>query len=231
MKSSIITSLQVTAMMFIAVLSISQGNAQGVSQVGNNSIFKYMGLEASFGVRNFTLESDIAELQQLKIMEEGGAAAFIFGNNFSRIAAKVGLYYSTAGTKRTIDQLELELNANIYLLKALRIPAEKADIYFLTGFSNQYLKFFGHYIGEDERANNNGGSGREPYLGKISTSNINLGLGIEYRLQAEREFIHFFAEGKTIFEVSSAANIAPFSNTSVEDFYTINVGVRFGRIK
>lgn len=230
---SIFKMLQVTAALLVLCFSTQNSWAQHDHQViknESNSLFKYRGLEAGFGVRNFTLSSDVPELQKFAVTEEGGTAAFIFGNNFSRIATSVGLYYSTAGTKRTIDQLEVAIDVNLYLLKALNIPSNKVDVYLLTGLSNQHLKFFGHYIDESERANKKAGA-REPYLGKITTSNVNLGFGVEYKLEAESEFIHFFAEGHTSYAVSAKAEIQPLSNTGIENNYALNIGVRFGKIK
>lgn len=195
-----------------------------------NTIFKYRGIEAALGSRHFLLQSDIPELKDLMVNEEGGSAAFIFGNNYSRIVARVaGLYYSNSTTNRTIDLFEMELNSNLYILKALQLPAKKIDAYVLTGIGNQHIKFYGHYIDKNERANKSSAAGREPYLGKITTTNINVGIGIEYKMEADRDFIHFFAEGKTRFHLNSSADADAFANTSTEDFYAVNVGVRFGR--
>lgn len=196
----------------------------------NKSIFKYRGIEASLGMRHFVLKSELPELNGLNVVEEGGSAAFVCGNNFSRIVLRLaGLYYSTSSTARTIDMLDMELNGHIYPLRALRIPSNRVDLYFLTGLSNQYLKFYGKYIDKSARAERKGTPGNEPYLGKVQNISANIGLGIEYSLENERDFIHLFVEGKTAFPLTTTAGIIPLKNTGLEDFYAINIGVRVGR--
>lgn len=212
-------------------------SGQGVSpdtevEEENNSIFKYKGIEASLGTRHFFLESDIPEISNLQVIEEGGSAAFTFGNNYSRIAVRlIGLYYSSAGTNRTIDMLEMELSSNIYALKALRIPSKKFDLYVITGISNQFLKFYGHYVDKAARAESKGAAGREPYLGKISMINLQLGVGVEYKIERESDFVHLFFEGKSGTSLTAAADAEVFENTGVENMYALNIGVRFGRKK
>ncbi|ELR72457.1 hypothetical protein C900_01540 [Fulvivirga imtechensis AK7] len=216
-------------------------NAQGLSssqdvssdirvEEENNSIFKYRGIEASLGTRHLFLESDIPEISNLEVLQEGGNAAFTFGNSYSRITLRlIGLYYSAASISRTIDMLEMELSSNIYAFKAMHIPSDRFDFYFLTGVSNQLLRFYGHYIDKADRAESKGAAGREPYLGRISMINLNLGVGIEYKIERERDFVHVFLEGKSGFPLSTVADTEAFDNTRIEDIYALNIGVRFGR--
>lgn len=223
-------------MFFVMAFPFFEASAQfepeEVVEEESNSIFSHRGMEASFGMRTFILESDVPELDALQVYEEGGSAAFIFGNSYSRIVARVaGLYYSNAATKRTVDLFEVEINSNIYLLKAMQLPSRKADAYVLAGLNNQSIKFFGHYIDAAERVRPGKSPGREPFLGSINTTNVNLGLGVEYHIQAENDFVHFFVEVKTVLQLGESANIKSLENTSIKDPYAINVGVRFGRRK
>lgn len=223
-----------TTFLVVAFFSFYHANAQDITEdveeEESNSFFSHRGIEASIGMRQFTLKSDVPELSNLQVLEEGGSAAFVCGNSYSRLVVRVaGLYYSNSSTRRTIDLLEMEINSNIYILKALNIPAKKVDAYVLAGISNQHMKFFGHYIDKSNRAEKKGAAGREPYLGRINTTNINLGIGIEYKMQAERDFVHIFVEAKTHFELASSTDVTPLENTSIGDFYGVNLGVRFGR--
>ncbi|UII33818.1 hypothetical protein LVD17_08315 [Fulvivirga ulvae] len=234
---SIRNFLRALAIFFVMAFSFFEACAQYepeavLEEEESNSIFSHKGIEASFGMRNFTLESDVTELDRLNVFEEGGSAAFIFGNTYSRIVARLaGLYYSNSATKRTIDLFEVEINSNVYLLKALQLPAKKADAYVMAGLNNQSMKFYGHYIEEADRVEKQRGVGREPFLGSINTTNINIGIGLEYRIQAERDFVHFFAEAKTGIQLRASANIKRLENTSIEKPYAVNMGVRFGRRK
>ena len=233
-KGSVTTIFRASAIFLVMAIPFFEADAQyepeEVVEEENNSIFSHKGIEVSFGARNFMLKSDVPELNNLDVSEEGGSAAFIFGNTYSRIVARLaGLYYSNSATKRTIDLVEMEINSNVYLLRAMQLPAKKADAYFLAGLSHQSMKFYGHYIDKTERAEKEGSPGREPFLGTINTTNLNLGFGMEYRIQAERDFVHFFAEAKTNFQLGASANINSFENTSIENPYALNVGVRFGR--
>lgn len=221
-----LVTLQVVLILSILFLIglLNKTNAQFL----NDYMFKYRGIEAAFGAKTFKITSDIPEVSNLSVVQEGGSAGFIFGNDYSHVGLRVlGLYYS--GQKRTIDMMEFELNSNVYLLQAFNVQNTPFEVYAITGVSNQHVKFFGHYINEEQRQGTVTKKGAEPYLGKIVNVNLNLGVGVEYRLWSDFDFLHFFAEAKTTFSMSTDHDVQAFENTSLADSYALNIGVRFGK--
>ncbi len=64
------------------------------SLISNAQAFKeetfYKGFETSFGIRNYKLNSNIKELNQVTVGLEGGRVGVVFGNEIVR--ANVGLF-------------------------------------------------------------------------------------------------------------------------------------------
>src|SRR5690606_34553959 len=105
----------------------------------------YKGIATNFGVRSYTLTSDIPELNNLKVVQEGGNAGFIIGNDI--IQARIhglGYYYSSASTPRTVNTIEVEGLGNFYPVSAInRNYQGRLNPYVMGGVSQGFMKFHG----------------------------------------------------------------------------------------
>src|SRR5690606_3214584 len=102
------------------------------------------------------------------------------------------------------------------------------DIYTNLGLSFQSARFFGHYIAEDARPNREVKPGKEPYLGKIESLLISVGLGLEYKVLHDLDFVHLFVAGKYQVPMELAADSRAFDDTSLHKNFDLSVGLRFG---
>ncbi|HTE31520.1 MAG TPA: hypothetical protein VK666_14160 [Chryseolinea sp.] len=188
---------------------------------------KYMGLEGSFGIRSFKINSNVVQLNGMGVMQEGGSLGMIFGNDLLRAKIRAaGFYYSASGVPRTIDLFESEAILNFYPLQYIRQKQNALDIYLLGGLSMDNIKFYGQYLVADQMRINYSTSS-EPYLGKISQINASAGIGLEYQLPMEFDFVHLFMEAKYAARISGN-NSAHFKETAVKNFAAVSLGVSFG---
>ncbi|MBA4056059.1 MAG: hypothetical protein C0490_15195 [Marivirga sp.] len=192
---------------------------------------KYMGFEVAFGVRAFNINSNIAAINDLAVVEEGGSLGLIFGNDYLRGKIRAaGFYYSGAKVPRTVDLFESEGLINFYPLQYLRKSKAALDIYLIGGVTVDNIKFYGHYL-NDDKAKINYSVTNEPYLGKRTQVNATGGIGLEYQLPMEYDFVHLFAEAKYAKPFQSSSNNESFRNTTTSDLSSISVGVSFGIIR
>jgi len=190
--------------------------------------FKYMGFEGTFGARSFKINSSITQLNQMAVLGQGGTLGLVFGNDILRTKVRAaGFYYSSSSTPRTIDLFESEALLNFYPLEYFRRYENALDIYLIGGVGIDNIKFYGHYLSEDTQKVNYS-TNDEPYLGKLSQINLTGGLGLEYQLTINDDFVHLFAEAKYGRALHSSADRVAFENTSIKDFSSINIGVSFG---
>jgi hypothetical protein len=187
---------------------------------------RYIGFEGTFGVRSFTIKSDVPEVNHLQVVEEGGSAGIVIGNNVFKASARIlGFYYSISSVPRTIDLFESEMVVQYYPLQRL-LRSSGMKVYVSSGVSMDKIKFYGHYLKQDEPINYS--DIREPYLGKLSQLNASVGIGFEYRLP-NVDFVHLFAEGRYGIPIQSTSSTKAFANTTIKNFTSISVGVSFGR--
>jgi len=186
----------------------------------------YAGLEGTFGVRLFRLSSDIKQLNDLKVVEEGGSLGIIVGNDYIRSKARLaGFYYSSPSTPRTINMFETEVVTNVYPLQFFRTHKQVVDMYITTGISFNNLRFFGNYLQQDGFVNNS--DINEPFIGKINQVIGVVGFGTEYHIPIKKDFLHLFAEGRFGKPVQANSSTA-LKNTKVGDYTSITLGISFG---
>ena len=186
---------------------------------------KYIGFQVSFGDRSFKLNSNIKKIDQMQAGHEGGSLGIVFGNEVLKTRLRVaGVFYSNANTPQTQRLFETSVLSNFYPIAIFKNQQNaRLQPYLTAGFSLDKIKFFGTYLDNQPTS-----SGYEPYLGKISQIMAQGGIGLEYRLTNQVDFIHLFAEALFGAPIQSQASNA-FAATSIEQFTTINVGVSFGR--
>lgn len=191
----------------------------------------YKGIATNFGVRSFTLTSDIPELHNMVVLQEGGNAGFIIGNEViqGRIHA-LGYYYSAARTPRTVNTIQVEGLANFYPINAISKNSQaRFNPYIMGGVSQDFFKFHGNYLNQ-EGLPVNYSSGSEPLLGKMSATITTVGLGFEYRIKTFGTFVHIFTEARYGIPVGVKGD-NNFNNTTLSHQTSLNVGVSFGAIR
>lgn len=217
--------------LMIAILFLCLGIYSCSVQAQSFRPIKYVGFEVAFGVRAFDINSDIKELKDLHVVEEGGSLGLIFGNDYVRAKIRAaGFYYSGSKVPRTVDMFESEGLINFYPLQYLRKSKATLDIYLIGGVTMDNVKFYGHYL-IDDKAKINYSVTNEPYIGKRTQVGATGGLGIEYQLPLDYNFVHLFAEAKYSSPFQSATNNESFTNTSISDSSSISVGVSFGMVR
>ena len=186
---------------------------------------KYFGLEGSFGDRSFTLVSNIKQIDNLHGGHFGGSFGIVTGNEILKARLKAGYYFSNSNNPHTQDIYETSGSVNFYPLEFLRKHPALFHPYVAVGTSLSAIKYYGNYLNTDPY-----NSQKENYLGKMVQYKALGGIGVEMRLETDRDFVHFFAEG--FFEKSfKSSQSEVFSNTTTNSLTAINVGVSFGRKK
>jgi hypothetical protein len=186
---------------------------------------KYFGLEGSFGDRSFTLHSNINKIDNLRGGHLGGSIGIVSGTELLKARLKAGYYFSNSNNPHTQDIYETSGTINFYPLELIRNHPALFHPYIVVGTSLSAIKYYGNYLSSDPY------SGRdELYLGKMVQYKALGGIGVEMRLETDRDFVHFFAEG--FFEKGfKSTHSEVFSNTNTTNITSFNVGVSFGHKK
>lgn len=189
----------------------------------------YVGMIGGFGVRSFTVDSDIKQINNLFTSKVGGNLGIIYGTSSVKFPLTVGMYYQSIEEKRTIDLFSVEGGANVSILHLLGFKKAKLDVYTVSTVDFQSYSFMGTYVDLPEGMSRKMIMG-EPLLGKVSSINANLGAGIEYRIREDFNFIHLFAEIKKVVPLTGSSSYA-FSNTTVTNNVAVNFGLRIGTLR
>lgn len=209
----------------VLILTMFTARAQSPLDQCGPTIFA--GFNTSFGMRSFSITSDIAVLNNLKVVQEGGSLGGVFGNNFWIGEFRAGLYHSNDKTPYSIDIVEGEGMINFYPANLFSpYHQHRFDFYLSCGGSMDVMKFYGNYL--DGSKPQNFSALKQPYLGRISMLNVTAGAGIELRMQGHRDFCHFFAEIKQGMPVFSSIKREEFKNTSIKSITFVNIGVSYG---
>lgn len=197
---------------------------------GQSKPSMYKGFTAAFGTRAFTFNSDIPELHNLSVLEEGGNAGVVIGNHAIRARINIaGFYYAAARTPRTINLFETEVLANFYPMRALSTYSGIVDVYTVTGVSYDHMRFFGYYVDQPEGQKINYSAPNEPYLGRIGTTTVTAGIGLEWAvMERNNSFVHIFSEARYGFPVMTSVSKETFENTTIQKYWAVNLGVSFG---
>jgi hypothetical protein len=106
----------------------------------------FLGLEGGVGMRTFKLRSDIKEIDQLNVDEEGFNLGVLFGGNVIQSRARIGIYQSSETVYQKIDVFEVEGGLNFYPLQIKR--NQKPNYfrpYLVASLGRDKLSFFGSY--------------------------------------------------------------------------------------
>jgi|SRR5687768_11629658 hypothetical protein len=215
----------VASLILIVCLHATLSQAQGL----RNSNYRYVGFEANLGVKSTKLASDLAAINNMGVMQEGGSLGLVFGNQVVKTRLQAaGFYYSNSSVKHTVNLVESALQLNIYPIKLINKSKQAINPYISGGVDYSTMKFFGYY--DNPEAKINYSSSSAPYLGKIAATRGTVGGGIEWRLSQVSDFVHLFAEARYSWGVKRDADEL-FQNTKVANATSINVGVSFGFLR
>ena len=186
----------------------------------------YKGFEMSYGVRNFSIKSDISAINSLRVLTEGGSAGIMIGSRVVRTQLKGGFYYSASSVKRTVDIFELDASTNIYPLEA--ITKKKRTVpYVVSALLYNKLKFGGNCLEVDGTRRNRSVSD-DNYIGKLHQVNFSTGIGVTHSLYETVDYFQFFAETRYNFPFAIETQSAAFNATTSTPQLMVTVGVRFG---
>jgi hypothetical protein len=197
------------------------------STVKAQGFFKreYLGLVASFGNRSFTQNSSIKAIDNARYGHIGGSLGLVYGNEILKTRLNVlGYYCSDNNNPRTQDIYESSVTTNFYPLEFLRTSRALIHPYISAGFSRTNVKYYGTYLDGSYST-----IGDEPLLGKVLHYNLLSGIGIEMRLETDRDFMHFFVEGVLENTVSRSTSQQAFNQTTPGGITSLNLGIAFGR--
>lgn len=217
----IFRSLVVVSFVCAALTSIAQ--EQFVKR------YRYAGFEANFGSKATRLTSNIPQIHEMNVIQEGGSVGLVFGNVWLKTRLQVaGFYYSNSKVPQTVNLIESGLFVNIYPINLITQEFCALNPYVSFGGDYSSMKFFGYYA--QDNAQQNYSSSNAPYVGRMLQSRGGIATGLEWRLNRNSDFIHIFGEFRYSFNVASDAD-APLEHTKSGNATTVNLGVSFGFLK
>jgi hypothetical protein len=188
-----------------------------------------VGLEGSFGIKAFRLSSNISAINHLSVIEEGGAIGLTAGARAVRLNIRQGFYYSATVVPYTIDEIRSAGSIDFYPLQVLPKNNVRLQPYLTAGIENNIFKMYGHYGPETSSTKTvNYSTAEAPYLGKISTVQVNVGIGLAYSIREPGYFVNIFSEAKYGTAISTRTPEIFFRGTSLNNQLTVNIGVGFG---
>jgi len=93
----------------------------------------YLGFDVAFGVRSFTLRSDIRNINGMKVLEEGGSLGLlVVGNKYGRQNTS-GLLLFSGYVPHTTDLIETDANINVNPLQIIKTRFQSIEPYVTAG--------------------------------------------------------------------------------------------------
>ena len=207
---------------------MSLATNSAIAQGKQNEMTKQFGFEAFTGIQFSQLNSNLVSLNNLHMQQLGGGIGFIFSRDFWQAKIKpVGLYNSISNSQTAIKLIESSAQVNLYPIKLLlgktnRLPS----LYIAGGLARAKYKISGSYLPEGQTSTCIYDDAS--FSGSISSWNIIGGLGMEYQIQSDQEFISFFAEIKNGISAGTTTNMELFKNTSFTNFTSVHIGFKIG---
>jgi hypothetical protein len=209
---------------FVTNLQSCSVKAQGLKNFAREY---QLGFEGAFGVKNFDITSNIPQINNLHVTEEGGSLGVVVGAKALRLKVRQGYFYSSSNVAHTVDEVRSAFVANFYPLQLIVNNNFKVQPYFMGGIERNIFKMYGTY-GSENSGPLNYSLSEAPFLGKISSIVASVGAGLEYRVETPGHFVSLFAEGRYGKPVSAVSSNALFQQTSISNQFLINFGVAFG---
>lgn len=207
-----------------AILHSHSVNAQRLRRFVHASAF---GFEGSFGMKTFSLASNIPAINGLNVIEEGGNIGVAIGAKALRIRIRQGYFYSSSSVIQTVDEVRSAIAVNFYPLQVLTGNDSRLRPYFIGGIERNILKMYGTYGSENIKPRNYSIS-EAPFLGKISNTVAAFGGGFEYSVRGPGHFVKFFAEARYGKTIGARSSNVLFNETATSNQLAVDVGVGFG---
>mgnify|MGYP001592233335 CR=1 FL=1 len=190
----------------------------------------YFGYEIGLVSQHYVLESNIQQLQQLHVSNDGVKLGIKWANTRAAFRSHVAAYYAGSSMPYSINMLEGGMSGNLYLLRMQqKVVSHKFEPYALLSVSYQGAQFFGSYLEHDQTSKS---TSRETRIGQVSWVNAGIGAGVELQLESEtHQFLHFFAEAKYGVPFMFNGSNSDLSQTTSKSPYTITLGASFGKFK
>lgn len=210
--------MKLILVMVVTILGVHSCSAQAQQM----RLSKYLGAEASIGLRSFMLTSGITTIDGLRGCAKGGSLGLMLGNEQVKARFKMGYYFSSDMNPRTQEVLESSGAINFYPLEFFRKREALVHPYLIVGSNRTSIKYTYTYLYNT------------PYTGeydpqfKIFQSSVVGGLGIEMRWESDRFFMHFFGEGTLEHIYSRSTQGQIFGKTSTQGITSINLGTSIG---
>lgn len=208
-------------LMFQALITNAQANRPGTKSI-------YRGLTASFGVRSVDIVSNIARIDRTNPMATGGQVGIVFGGRAVRTrVGLLGYYASTGNTAGTTDLYESNIAVNFHPLARMNSVISP---YLTGGLSYDRYSFFGYYLNQ-EPGTINLSHADTPFLGKIKQVNASAGIGVEFILKDDFDFIHLFSEMRYSHNLSASTQHSAFAETKLDQQMQVMLGISFGLVR
>ncbi len=133
----------VIAVTSLMLLSASKSFAQ--YEFGRRSR-TYLGFQMACATRQFSVASDIAEINNLNVSQMGFDGGIVAGTDAIMGRVNLGSYKSSGLPQQKIKMTELNLGSNIFFLKLLDKKPSLLRPYIVAGFTFSNARFYGTYI-------------------------------------------------------------------------------------
>ena len=193
---------------------------------------KYQGLEAGLGARPIRVSSNISAIDGLQVVKSGGHVGYFFGNDAYIIPIKLGFYFTAIGDEpRTFGILELSTRINYSLTYLIAKKSTRLNVYGIAGMSLQNQSFIGTYITKENRLHKpvRDKFSMEPVIGHQLNLNAQVGLGIQWQIRADFDYIALFAEAFQQFNLGYQHDNPVLNNSHIQNLTSFNIGFRVGK--
>jgi hypothetical protein len=184
------------------------------------------GVGASFGARISKVHSTIPDLMGMKVYQEGGSLEAFLERGAINARIHLGYFSSGSSVKHNIDLFESGLSASFHPMLLQGNRKRRISPYVVSVLAAERNQFYGFY-GHNDPGHINYSSESAPYVGNVSAVSISAGLGMQYRLVNEHEYLVFFAELHQPVDLREQGT-GILTATSVHDGMSFNIGLAFG---
>jgi hypothetical protein len=211
------------ALIFISMMSCMPSV---VAQASSSKYKSYLGFAGSFGRRSFKSESNYLQINRSVVSVDGGQVGLTFGSRVVRgDIGLIGYYSSVTDIAGTIDLYTNHATVKLYPAGLLTKKNYRLEPYINVGIAYDRYKFYGHYAQNGERMGNY--SGQEPFLGVIKQTSSTVGIGLEFKILDQYDFVHLFTDLKWSRPLTNVSS-SEFDHTRLSGNTIFNIGLAFG---
>jgi hypothetical protein len=217
----------ICAKWLLIIIMIGLSTSRSDAQLVKRFVRKYdVGLESNFGVRLLRITSNVSEINNLNLVEEGGSIGIVASLKPISIRLRHGYYYSSSSVASSIDLIRSGVALNFYPLQLAKETKSRVQPYVALGVHRNVFKMYGHY--HPDVPPGNFSTSEAPFLGKIVSTAAGMGLGIEYVVKGPNHFVKIFTETTKGTVRGRTKTNEFFSQTQVRNRANVNIGVAFG---